>query len=158
MNLRIATTPADRLKCICIRAIVFMHEQHCPYAEEIDGLDEGALHVLGEVETAHGPENINTEPVATARIRFLGEPATDDSAGGWAKLERIAIREAWRGGGHGHELVEFLVETARSRGYTRLKMHAQSHLVEFYERHGFVARGEEFVEAGILHRVMVREG
>ncbi len=147
MNFRIATTPADRLKCICVRAIVFMHEQECPYAEEIDGLDDDALHVLGEVETAQGPE-----PVATARIRFFGDPAD-----GWAKLERIAIREAWRGGGRGHALVEFLVETARSRGYRKLKMHAQSHLVGFYARHGFVAQGEEFVEAGILHRVMVRE-
>ena len=152
MNLQIATTPADRLKCFCIRAIVFMHEQACPYAEEIDGLDDKALHVLGEVETTQGPE-----PVATARIRFLGDPAQGDSVGGWAKLERIAIREAWRGGGRGHALVDFLVETAQSRGYGRLKMHAQSHLVKFYERHGFVARGEEFVEAGIRHRVMVRD-
>ncbi len=38
----------------------------------------------------------------------------------------------------------------------RLTMHAQSHLVGFYEKRGFVAQGEEFVEAGIRHRVMVR--
>src|SRR5690606_32269174 len=33
-------------------------------------------------------------------------------------------------------------------------LHAQTHALDFYRRHGFVAEGPEFVDAGITHRTM----
>jgi predicted GNAT family N-acyltransferase len=135
---RIVTTQDELLKVFCVRSVVFLEEQACPYVLEFDGLDYGALHILGEEEG---------EPCAAGRIRFLGA---------YAKFERIAIRRAYRGGGRGHQLVDFMLRTAREHGFTQYKMHAQAHLVDFYRQHGFEPRGELFQEAGIDHFLMVR--
>ncbi len=136
---RICTNLDDLGKAFMVRAIVFMEEQQVAYAEEVDELEHSALHILGEEEG---------EPMAAGRIRFLGE---------YAKLERIAIRKAWRGRGLGHSLVEYMLDVARERGFRKFKMHAQAHLVDFYGVHGFVPRGEMFQEAKIDHFLMVRE-
>jgi predicted GNAT family N-acyltransferase len=137
--LRIARTPADLLKCHVVRGIVFVEEQGVPYDLEIDEHEATALHVLWEEDG---------EPVATGRVRFL-----DD----WAKLERIAVRRAWRGRGRGERIVERLLELARERGHHRFKLHAQAHLRPYYERLGFAVQGELFQEADIDHYLMVRE-
>ena len=136
---RLADSPDDLLKAVAVRAIVFMDEQRIAYAEEIDGLDAGALQILGELAG---------EPVATARIRFLGDTA---------KLERLAIRQAWRGQGLGDRLLEFMLATARARGFRQFKLHGQARLRAFYEKHGFRAEGAPFLEAGIPHILLRRE-
>lgn len=136
MRYRLTGTLDDLMRVFAIRAIVFVHEQRCPYAEEFDGLDIGATQVLGES---------GGEPMGCGRIRFID---------GWAKLERLALLPAARGQGHGHALLRFMMKQAQTQGATRLKLHAQAHLVGFYEAHGFVARGDPFVEAGIEHRLM----
>jgi predicted GNAT family N-acyltransferase len=136
---RICTTLDDLSKAFMVRAIVFMEEQRVAYAEEVDELEHSALHILGEIDG---------EPMAAGRIRFLGE---------YAKLERIAVRQAWRGRGLGHSLVEYMLAVARERGFVKFKMHAQAHLVDFYRVHRFEPRGEIFQEAAIDHYLMVRE-
>jgi predicted GNAT family N-acyltransferase len=136
---RIAVSPADRLKAHIVRGIVFIEGQACPYDEEIDEHEDDALHILGELDG---------QPVAAARIRFL-----DD----WAKLERIAVREAYRGRNIGSELVEYMLALARDRRYHKFKMHAQSYLSDYYAKFGFVRHGELFQEAGIDHYLMILE-
>ena len=136
---RVCTTLDDLTKAYMVRAIVFIEEQQVAYAEEVDELEHSALHILGEMDG---------EPMAAARMRFLGE---------YAKLERIAVRKSWRGRGLGHELVEYMLELARERGFHRFKMHAQAHLVDFYRVHGFEPKGEMFQEARIDHFLMVKE-
>ena len=88
------------------------------------------------------------EPGATASIRFLGDTA---------KLERLAIRKAWRGQGLGDRLLEFMLATARARGFRRFKLHGQAHLRAFYEKHGFRVEGSPFLEANIPHLLLQRE-
>ena len=44
-----------------------------------------------------------------------------------------------------------LMGEARRRGFREVHLHAQSHAKAFYERHGFVAEGGEYLEAGIPH-------
>ena len=136
--LKIVRTQDELLKAFSVRGIVFVEEQGCPYAIEMDGLDYTALHILGEQDG---------EPFAVGRLRFLGP---------YAKLERIGVRRAYRGSGWGHRLVDFMLAVARDQGYARYKMHAQAHLVEYYRAHGFEPRGDLFVEAGIDHYLMVR--
>jgi predicted GNAT family N-acyltransferase len=133
---RVAETSDDIVRAYCIRAIVFMGEQECPYAEEIDGLDDDAIQVLGE---------INGEPIATGRIRFIG---------GHARLERLAVLKSCRGKGYGDGLLKFMMELASANGSSGYRLHAQVYTIPFYERHGFRATGEVFEEAGIPHRLM----
>ena len=118
---------------------MFIEEQDVPYVIEMDEHEESALHVLGELDG---------EPFAAGRIRFQED---------FAKLERIAVRRAYRGSGHGHTLMEFMISQARERGYHKLKIHGQAHLSDFYRRHGFEIQGNLFQEAGIDHYLMIRD-
>lgn len=135
-------TARDTQAAFAVRAIVFMGEQACPFEEEFDDLDSpdsAAIHIVGMA----GPEAI-----AAGRIRRLP---------GVAKLERLSIRKPWRGGGAGRQLLDFMMHTAKQDGYQRFKLNAQAHLTRFYESRGFVVEGPVFQEAGIDHKLMVRE-
>ena len=123
----------DLARVFMVRAIVFMEEQGISCAEEMDGYDHCALHVLGEVDG---------EPVACGRIRFLPEGA---------RLQRLAVRRAWRGQGIGGKLLDFMIGECRLYGFHRFFLHAQTRARGFYERRGFTACGPEFMEAGIPH-------
>jgi predicted GNAT family N-acyltransferase len=139
MELRVVATERELWKALVVRGIVFIEEQNVPYPDEVDDHEESALHVLGEEDG---------EPVAVGRLRLLED---------WAKLERIAVRPAWRGRGYGRQMTRYLVAEAQRRGYRRLRMHAQAHLASFYAEFGFTVSGEMFRECGIDHYLMVRE-
>lgn len=136
---RIARSWNDLIKVFIVRGIVFIEEQDCVYREEIDEHEFGSIHILGEQEN---------QPMAAARIRFLGNVA---------KLERIAIRKAYRGRNHGHDLVDYMLQVSREHGFRKFKMHAQVYLRDFYAKHGFEVSGDIFQEAGIDHYLMIKE-
>lgn len=136
---KIVTTMDELSRAYAVRSIVFLEEQKCSYALEFDEYEHSAVHILGE---EHG------EPFAVGRIRYLAS---------YAKLERIALRQAWRGRGLGHQLVEFMLAVAQAHGFTHYKMHAQAHLTRFYQQHGFVVQGDIFEEANIPHYLMIRQ-
>lgn len=134
---RVVTSQDDLLKVYAVRSIVFVEEQNCSYEIEVDGEDLSAVHILGEVEG---------EPVAAGRLRFLGE---------YVKFERLAVRKAFRGKGFGDRLLAFMMDVAKSKGFKKYKMHAQVHALDFYKKHGFVEKGEMFLEADIEHKLMI---
>ena len=68
----------------------------------------------------------------------------------------MAVLSACRGQGVGSALLEHLVAAAGSRGDAQVALSAQTHAVEFYRTHGFVAEGGEYLDAGIPHRAMRR--
>jgi predicted GNAT family N-acyltransferase len=138
LRLSIASTPQQIAQVMIVRGIVFIEEQGIPWREEMDGHDAEALHILGRVAG---------EPAAAGRLRFAGE---------WAKLERLAVRRAYRGRGFGRRLVDFMLREAHARGRERFRLHAQAHLEPYYRRLGFVPRGAPFQEAGIDHILMVQ--
>lgn len=140
-EIRIATTDEDILKVMVVRGIVFIEEQQVDWEGEIDEFENDSIHVLGEVDG---------QPVAAGRLRLL--------PGGWAKLERIAVRPRWRGRGIARQIVRALMELADEHGAERMKMHAQVYLEEFYRGFGFRREGAVFDECGIDHILMVREG
>ena len=53
------------------------------------------------------------------------------------RLLRNPVRGPWRGRHVGAALLHALVERARTLGYVTLEMHAQTHALAFYARHGF---------------------
>lgn len=130
------TTDLDT--CRAIRRVVFIVEQNVPEAEEWDGRDGAALHLLAR--------DASGAAVGTARI--LTEGAT-------GKIGRVAVLKSARGTGAGAALIRAALDELRAMpGITRAKLGAQTHAIGFYERLGFAAYGPEYDDAGIPHRDM----
>lgn len=119
-----------------LRVEVFVVEQGVPIELEWDEGDEVSIHAV-----AYDAEG---QAVATGRLLPDGH------------IGRMAVRKSARGKGIGSQVLHALLAEARRLGYGRLVLHAQTHAIAFYRRHGFVEEGEEFMEAGIAHRLMTR--
>ena len=122
-----------------VRRAVFIDEQGVDEADEMDGKDEVATHI---VVTDDG------DPVATARFRLV-EPTT-------VRIERVAVLESHRGEGLGETVMEVAESRARERGATSAFLHGQLRVAAFYERLGYETVGDQFEEAGIPHVEMVK--
>lgn len=137
MTLLIAPT-RDIAACRALRRVVFIEEQGVPEADEIDDLDDQAVHLLALRDG---------RPVGSARLLVL-----DDVV----KVGRVCVLADQRGLGLGAALMRAAVAEARGMpGVARVKLGAQTHALGFYERLGFEAYGPEFLDAGIPHREMV---
>jgi predicted GNAT family N-acyltransferase len=73
------------------------------------------------------------------------------------RLRAMAVEEALQGDGVGRLLVAGLEEELRRRGLAAVHLHARAHVVGFYEKLGYTAYGEPFVEVGIPHRTMKKQ-
>lgn len=120
-----------------IRRAVFVVEQQVPVEEEWDGRDEECWHWL-----ASDPAG---KPIGTARLLPEGQ------------IGRLAVLSEYRGQSIGAALLERAVDKAGKLGFGSIFLNAQSYALEFYRKAGFVEEGEEFLEAGIQHRKMVRQ-
>ncbi|MGB5440274.1 MAG: GNAT family N-acetyltransferase [Gammaproteobacteria bacterium] len=118
-----------------VRRIVFIEEQQVPQALELDELDRISHHVL--VSAKDG------QPIATGRIGPDG------------RIGRMAVLKAYRRRGIGSALLAALLDHARQNGLAGVYLHAQLSAIPFYEKHGFVAEGESFMDAGIAHKSMI---
>ena len=129
----------DIVTCQRLRRLVFIEEQGVSEADEVDGLDGSAIHLLA----FHG-----TEPVGTARLLVKGEVG---------KIGRVCVLPVARGTGLGAALIRAALDVLRDQpGLTSAYLGSQSHATGFYEKLGFVVEGEEFLDAGIPHRHMRR--
>jgi YbgC/YbaW family acyl-CoA thioester hydrolase len=122
-----------------IRHAVFTQEQGIDAALDDDGRDAGALHAVA----------FNRMGMALGTGRLVA------AAPGVAKIGRMAVVASMRGSAVGRRLLDALVAAARARGDREAMLHAQASAVGFYARHGWVARGPAFEEAGIAHQEMV---
>ena len=118
-----------------LRTEVFVVEQECVY-QDIDGKDQKAKHVLGKK---------NNEIIAYARIFKSGDYFKEASFG------RAVVKKTERGKGIGDELVVYSIKNIHEE---EIKISAQSYLKDFYGKHGFVAKGDEYLEDGIPHTAM----
>lgn len=123
-----------------IRQTVFVREQGIPAALEWDEADPACTHA-----------------VAYNRLgQALGTGRLIEHVPGTAKIGRMAVLPALRGTGVGAQVLEGLMQSARSQGYRQVLLHAQASAVGFYRRAGFAPRGAAFEEAGIEHQEMVK--
>jgi len=133
--LEIADWKRDEAILRSIREAVFVQEQGVPLALEWDGLDSACIHLIAYVD----------EQTAVGTGRLLRD----------GHIGRMAVLRPWRRRGIGSRLLQALIEIAQQRGMPRCALNAQTHALAFYKRHGFVAEGSEFDDAGIAHRHMV---
>ena len=87
-------------------------------------------------------------PVVTGRLR----PDTTSDAD--AHIGRVAVLREQRGKGYGRLFMLALLDEARKQGFAKLMLGAQLHAIPFYERLGYVASGDTFLDANIEHRRM----
>lgn len=126
--------------CRALRRAVFIDEQNVSEAEEWDGLDDAALHLLAFQDGI---------PVGTARILTDGETG---------KIGRVCVLPVGRGTGLGADLIRAALDLLRARpGIARAKLGAQTHAIGFYEKLGFSVCGPIYDDAGIPHRDMIRD-
>jgi ElaA protein len=128
----------DIATCRALRRTVFIEEQGVSEADEVDGLDDSAIHLLAL---------LNEDPVGTARLLLKGNTG---------KIGRVCVLPEARGTGLGAALIRAaLAEFRTIPGVSRVTLGAQSHATGFYAALGFHVVGEEFIDAGIPHREMV---
>lgn len=118
-----------------IRFTVFCEEQGVPLEIELDEEDPVSIHAVAYE---------GGKPVATGRLLPDGH------------IGRMAVLKDWRGRGIGGLMLARLIERAQQRGDREVVLSAQIHAAAFYAAHGFLAHGEEYMEAGIRHQEMRR--
>lgn len=123
-------------ECLEIRRVVFVEEQDVPLAEDVDGLDATCEQLLARVDGALA---------GTARLRLT-------EGGRVAKGERLAVLVPYRNLGVGVALMHALEARARALGCASLVGAAQVQALGFYEALGYQPDGDDFLDAGIVHR------
>jgi len=69
---------------------------------------------------------------------------------------RVVIDESFRGKGVGHKLmVKCMNFISEEFGNVPVRISAQSHLEKYYNKHGFVGTGKEYLEDDIPHMEML---
>ncbi len=146
-----------------VRETVFVIGQGVPGELERDGRDplcrQAVARLMGAAASGSPgeggaarktPNEPNRPAGAEGAVVGTGRLLPDGHIG------RMAVLPPWRGCGIGGAILEALTGEARAIGMSEVVLHAQVHAEDFYRRHGFVAEGEIFMEAGIEHRLMRR--
>jgi predicted GNAT family N-acyltransferase len=139
----IITDTNEREKAYAIRRKVFIAEQKVPVELEMDEYD-------CHIDTKHVLLiNDKGDAVGTARFRPYGD--------GILKIERVAVLAEQRGSGAGRMIMEAIENEAQKSGSSCMKLGAQLHAREFYERLGYQGYGEVYLDAGIQHIDMFKK-
>jgi predicted GNAT family N-acyltransferase len=132
---KVGEKPELAEKAFAIRREVFVVEQHVDPDLEYDEHEAGANHYLLYLDDV---------PVATARWR-------ETSKG--IKLERFATLKEHRNEGIGNHILDRVMDDILPLNKP-IYLHSQVRAISFYERNGFVRKGNIFIEANIQHYTM----
>ena len=141
----VVTSLEEMAEALSVRRAVFIEEQAVPESEEIDqhdrepGFVTSSRHVLVRSEG---------RPVGAGRLLLTHGDEELPHIG------RVAVLAAYRRQGVGREVMMALHRLAREQGYRGATLAAQTHALGFYEKLGYVARGEVFLDVGIEHQDM----
>ena len=141
LTVKLVETEEEMEGALSVRFRVFVAEQQVPVDEELDEFDSSATHAIVVN---------NGEVVATGRLVYGNE----DTA---VRIGRMAVDVEWRRKGLGGRLLTFLEEEAATQGVSTYILNAQEYVKEFYASHGYIERGETFLEADIVHILMRKE-
>lgn len=131
----------DLAHVISIRSATYLAEQFPLYAEEFDGNDFCATHLVGYIDG---------DPAGAVRIRYFGD---------FAKVERLAVKLEYRKSRLAFQLVKAAVAHVRRKGFTRVYGHASAEIAPFWKLMGAseMKNREPFRFANIEYREMGAE-
>ncbi|MBS4212113.1 MULTISPECIES: GNAT family N-acetyltransferase [Neobacillus] len=138
MTVKVVENPKELEDAYTIRKTVFVDEQNVPLDEEIDQFEKDATHFVMYHEGI---------PVGAGRFRNVE---------GFGKVERICVLKEARNIGAGKAIMETIESHARDKDFQKLKLNAQTQAIPFYEKLGYEVVSEEFMDAGIPHKTMVK--
>lgn len=103
-------------------------------------LDEGREHIvaLGEEGTVLGSVSL-----------YMQEPTL-------LRVKQMVVDPGQQGKGIGAKLMEAAEERGRELGAEEVILNARCTALDFYDKQGYGTQGDEFMEKGIPHRVMVK--
>jgi len=123
-----------------LRRTVFVVEQGVSEAEEYDGRDDQAIHL-----------------VALEGARVIGTCRLLTDEGPRARLGRVAVSGDRRRRGVASALLTAAESAAAEAGARHIVLHAQTYALGLYETAGYRVRGAPFQEAGVEHVTMERD-
>ncbi|WP_340203618.1 GNAT family N-acetyltransferase [Ascidiimonas sp. W6] len=127
-------------KLLELRSEVFVVEQDCVY-QDLDGKDQKALHVIGVK---------NEQIIAYTRIFKPGDYFEEASIG------RVVVAASQRKFGYGHLILKASIVAIKDHYQTsKIRLSAQTYLIDFYSQHSFKVQGDTYLEDGIPHINMV---
>ena len=139
LEIREARDARERDAALAVRHAVFVGEQRVPRDLEVDGRDDDAVHLVALRDGAL---------VGTCRLL---------PGGATVLLGRLAVDPAARRQGIASRLLAAAEAWSRAHRARRLALSAQTYAMGLYERAGYEAVGEPFMEAGIEHIHMERD-
>ncbi|MDN3015045.1 GNAT family N-acetyltransferase [Paenibacillus sp. BSR1-1] len=139
MKVKVVQNQKELEDAYSVRKIVFVEEQNVPLEEEIDQYENEATHFVMYQ---------NDSPIGAGRFRIVD---------GFGKVERICVMKDARKTGAGKAIMNKIEDHASENGLHKLKLNAQTHAIPFYAGLGYEVVSEEFLDAGIPHKTMVKE-
>lgn len=118
---------------IDIRTKVFIEEQSCPPEVEWDEFDKTCKHFIAYQ---------NGIVLGCGRLMQSGQ------------IGRMAVYKHARGSGVGGEILSTIIRYCQANDIEDIKLNAQTYAIGFYQRYGFEAYGDIYIEAGIPHQPM----
>lgn len=122
-----------------IRREAFVLGRGVPEEIELDGRDDELLHFC-----MYDGEKL----MAYLRAENLGD---------FMHIGRVCVKSEQRGNGCGKALMQFLFDYARKNNISLIELSAVDTAVGFYEKMGFSAKGDYYLETGVPHIYMKRE-
>lgn len=137
MKIQLVKNEAMLAGCLEVRRKVFIDEKKVPESIEVDGNDSLEAECEHFLVTDHG------KPIGAFRCVMEKEDTV--------KLERFCIVEAYRGRNVGTEMSRFVENYYREKGVSYMVANAKFETYKFYEKNGFQAISEVFIEADTPH-------
>jgi predicted GNAT family N-acyltransferase len=137
-EVRRARDASEVAAALALREEIFCGEQGVSLADERDGRDADAVHLV-----------VVEDDVVIATCRLLAEGTT-------IKLGRMAVAPAARGRGLAGALLDEADAQSRALGAASIALAAQLTAQSIYRRAGYEPYGDVFVDAGIDHVMMAK--
>ncbi len=124
-----------------LRQQVFVIEQNCAY-DDFDGYDKAATHLL-----LYNKNKL----AAYSRIFEPGIKYENESS-----IGRIVVEKSYRGSDTGKNLIQDSIDYCHQNyPSSKIRIEAQSALINYYKRYGFTPTGKNYIVDGINHTQMV---
>jgi ElaA protein len=135
-------TVDEYFEILFLRTAIFVVEQDCAY-QEVDEKDRQAYHLFGRDKEG--------EIIAVTRVLPQGVSYAEVAIG------RVALKKSFRGQGIAGQLMTASLDfVAQQFGEVPVRISAQEHLFNYYNKYGFNQVGTMYLEDNIPHIEMLR--